>query len=188
MQEILSFKNHLLIAMPDVQDSHFTQSVVIICQHSKEGALGFVINHAISMRLEDLMEQMDVDIEDDEVALLPIFLGGPMQQDRGFILHTPAQKKWEITMNISDTMCLTTSQDILKSIACGEGPEKYLIILGYSAWNAGQLETEMQRNSWISTEYSESILFDTPISEKWKKAAKNMGLDIRLLSTQVAHA
>jgi len=188
MQEILSFKNHLLIAMPDVQDPHFNQSVVFMCQHSNEGGLGFVINHALTMRLEELMEQMKVEIEDESIAQLPIFLGGPMQQDRGFILHTPAEIQWETTVNISDDVCLTTSQDILNAIAQGKGPEKFLIALGYSAWNEGQLEAEIKRNAWISTDNSEHILFDTPISEKWKKAAKNMGLDIRLLNTEVAHA
>ncbi|NOQ64835.1 MAG: YqgE/AlgH family protein [Methyloprofundus sp.] len=190
MQEINSFRNQLLIAMPDLKDPNFFHGVTFVCQHNSEGALGLVINHPTPMVLGEILEQMDISVEDEKIANLPVFAGGPVQQERGFVLHQSADKDefWESSIRISDSLSLTTSRDILKAIAIGEGPEKFLVALGYAGWGEDQLEGEMKSNTWLSTAYDESVVFDTPISKRWKVAAHNMGLDINLLSTQVGHA
>ena len=188
MQEISSFRNQLLIAMPNLQDPNFFHSVTFVCQHNSEGALGLVINHPTPMVLGDILEQMDIAVEDEKIAEIPIFAGGPVQQERGFVLHHTSEKLWESTIPVSDTLSLTTSRDILTAIAQGKGPEKFLIALGYAGWGEEQLETEMKQNAWLSTGYDESVVFDTPIKQRWNVAAHKMGLDINLLSTQVGHA
>jgi len=188
MQEIKTFKNQMLIAMPSLRDPNFDKGVIFMCQHNYEGALGLVINHPINMPLKGLLDQLDIAVEDENIANIPIYAGGPVQQDRGFILHTSEAVKWETTVDISDDVSLTTSQDILKAIARGEGPKHFLIALGYAGWKESQLETEMKENSWLSTDYDESVIFNTPISKRWNAAAKKMGVDIRLLTSQVGHA
>lgn len=188
MQEINSFKNQLLIAMPNLKDPNFFHGVTFVCQHNSEGALGLVINHPMEMTLGDILEQMDMVAADDKIAEIPIFSGGPVQQERGFILHHTSEQDWESSIAVSDTLSLTTSRDILKAIAKGEGPKKFLITLGYAGWGVDQLETEMKSNAWLSTQYDESVVFDTPISKRWSAAANKMGLDINLLSSQAGHA
>ena len=188
MQEITSFKNQMLIAMPSLRDPNFDKGVIFMCQHNHEGALGLVINHPIEMRLKGLLDQLNIEVDDKSIADMPIYAGGPVQQDRGFILHSSEVTQWETTVKISEQVSLTTSQDILSAIACGEGPKHFLIALGYAGWNEAQLEAEMKENSWLSTDYDESVIFNTPISQRWDAAAKKMGVDIRLLSSQVGHA
>jgi len=188
MQEITSFKNQMLIAVPNLKDPNFDKGVIFICQHNEDGALGLVINHPIELRLKGLMAQMDIVVEDESIANLPVYAGGPAQQDRGFILHSSEETKWETTVDISGELCLTTSQDILKAIAKGEGPKNFLITLGYAGWSKQQLDKEVKENTWLSTEYDENVIFNTPISQRWNAAAKKMGLDIRLLSAEVGHA
>ena len=188
MQEISSFKNQLLIAMPNLKDPSFFHGVTFVCQHNSEGALGLVINHPTTMVLGDILQQMDIIVEDEKIAEIPVFAGGPVQQERGFILHHTSEESWDSTISVSDTLSLTTSRDILKAIALGKGPAKFLVALGYAGWGEEQLETEMKANAWLSTRYDESVVFDTPISQRWNVAAHKMGLDINLLSTQIGHA
>jgi len=188
MEEINSFKNQLLIAMPTMKDPNFFHGVTFVCQHNSEGALGLVINHPTQMVLGDILEQMDITVEDKKIAQMPVFAGGPVQKERGFVLHHTSEQPWESTIQVSEILSLTTSRDILKAIAIGEGPDKFLITLGYAGWSKSQLETEMTDNTWLSTHYDESVVFDTPISQRWRMAAENMGLDINLLTTQAGHA
>lgn len=188
MQEISSFKNQLLIAMPSLKDPNFFHGVTFICQHNSEGALGLVINRPTQMVLGDILEQMDIPIEDETIAEIPVFAGGPVQQERGFVLHHTSETHWESSIEVSDMLSLTTSRDILIAIAKGKGPKKFLIALGYAGWGEEQLETEMKANAWLSTYYDDSVVFDTPISKRWRVAADKMGLDINLLSTQAGHA
>ena len=189
MQEISSFQNQMLIAMPSLQDTHFHHGVTFICQHNTEGALGLVINHPSNMVLGDIFEQMEIEIIDTSIANTPIFMGGPVQQERGFVLHhrTP-DTSWENTIEISDTLSLTTSRDILKSIARGEGPDKFIITLGYAGWSGQQLEKEIKENAWLNISSNETVIFDTPISQRWRTAAKTLGLDVELLTTHIGHA
>ncbi len=189
MQEIISFKNQLLIAMPTLKDPNFFHGVTLVCQHNNEGALGLVVNHPIHMNLGDILEQMDIPVDNKKIAETPIFAGGPVQQERGFVLHhTSTDDFWESSLPVSDTLSLTTSRDILRAIAQGDGPEKFLIALGYAGWGEDQLEMEMKANAWLSTQYDESVVFDTPINDRWNVAAHKMGLDINLLSSQAGHA
>ncbi|SMG67143.1 protein containing DUF179 [methanotrophic bacterial endosymbiont of Bathymodiolus sp.] len=188
MQEINSFKNQLLIAMPNLVDPSFFHGVTFVCQHNSDGALGLVINHPMEMTLGDVLEQMDMVPVDNKVAAIPIFSGGPVQQERGFVLHHTSEQLWESSIAVSDTLSLTTSRDILKAIADGKGPDKFLITLGYAGWGVDQLETEMKSNAWLSTQYDEGVVFDTPISQRWSAAANKMGLDINLLTSQAGHA
>lgn len=188
MQEISSFKNQLLIAMPNLVDPSFFHGVTVVCQHNSEGALGLVVNHPTEMTLGDILEQMDIVAVDDKIAATPIFSGGPVQQERGFVLHHKLDQLWESSIAISDTLALTTSRDILKAIAEGNGPEKFLITLGYAGWGEDQLEEEMKSNAWLSTQYDESVVFDTPISQRWSTAANKVGLDINLINSQAGHA
>jgi len=188
MHETSSFKNQLLIAMPNLKDPNFFHGVTFICQHNSEGALGLVINHPLQMKLGDILEQMDISVEDEKIAKLPVFAGGPVQQERGFVLHQTSEELWESSIPVSDTLSLTTSRDILKAIAVNQGPQKFLIALGYAGWGEEQLEREIKENAWLNTQYDESVVFDTPISQRWNTAAHKMGLDINLLSTQTGHA
>lgn len=188
MQEIDSFKNQLLIAMPSLKDPSFFHGVTFVCQHNSEGALGLVINHPTEMVLGDILEQMSIPVMDDKIAQIPVFSGGPVQQERGFVLHHTSEQEWDSTIQVSDMLSLTTSRDILKAIAKDEGPAKFLIALGYAGWSEKQLEAEMRGNAWLSTQYDDSVVFDTPISKRWRVAANKMGLDINLLSTQAGHA
>ena len=188
MQEINSFKNQLLIAMPNLVDPSFFHGVTFVCQHNSDGALGLVINHPMEMTLGDVLEQMDMVPVDNKVAAIPIFSGGPVQQERGFVLHHTSEQLWESSIAVSNTLSLTTSRDILKAIADGKGPDKFLITLGYAGWGVDQLETEMKSNAWLSTQYDEGVVFDTPISQRWSAAANKMGLDINLLTSQAGHA
>jgi len=188
MQEINSFKNQLLIAMPSLKDPNFFHGVTFICQHNNEGALGLVINHPLSMTLGDVLEQMDITTVDKKIAKMPIFAGGPVQQERGFVLHQNSGEHWESSIALSDHLSLTTSRDILKAIANNEGPKKFLVTLGYAGWGEKQLEKEIKENAWLNTQYDEGVVFDTPISQRWKSAANKIGLDINLLSTQAGHA
>lgn len=188
MQEINSFKNQLLIAMPNLLDPSFFHGVTFVCQHNSNGALGLVINHPMQMTLGGILEQMDLVATADKTAAIPIFAGGPVQQERGFVLHHTSEKVWESSITVSGTLSLTTSRDILKAIAQGTGPKKFLIALGYAGWGEDQLEAEMKSNTWLSTHYDESLVFDTPINKRWSAAANKMGLDINLLSSQTGHA
>ncbi|HIG64425.1 MAG TPA: YqgE/AlgH family protein [Methyloprofundus sp.] len=188
MQELNSFKNQLLIAMPNLVDPSFFHGVTFVCQHNSDGALGLVINHPMEMTLGDVLEQMDMVPVDDKIAAIPIFSGGPVQQERGFVLHHTSDQLWESSIAVSDTLSLTTSRDILKAIADDKGPDKFLITLGYAGWSVDQLETEMKSNTWLSTQYDEGVVFDTPISQRWSAAANKMGLDINLLTSQAGHA
>jgi len=187
MNDSTYLNNQFLIATPNLLNSGFTHSVVYCCQHNAEGALGLVINRPIKMTLRRIFEQMEITAINEATNNIPIFLGGPVQPERGFIIH-PTGKKWEATLEISKSLSLTTSQDILEAVAKGEeNPEKLLIALGYSGWEEGQLEQEIVENSWINAPATESIIFDVPINQRWEKSAQQIGIDINLLTAPVGH-
>jgi putative transcriptional regulator len=179
--------DHFLIAMPGMADPFFAKTVTYLCQYSPEGALGIIINRPSDLTLGDIMRQMDIDLGEREVGKLPIYFGGPVQPERGFVLHEPTAVKWDSTLHVSPEISLTTSRDILEAISIGEGPRKVLVALGYAGWGKGQLEKEMVENSWLSAPADQSILFDFPSSQRWKAAAELMGIDISLLTTQAGH-
>lgn len=180
--------NHFLIAMPRLDDANFTQSVTYICEHNSEGAMGITINRPSDVLLQDILEQIQIKANRSEIGHQTIYNGGPVQTDRGFILHSKTNKKWDATLEITDDIQLTSSKDILKAIANDEGPEQSLITLGYAGWGEGQLEKEMANNFWLSCLADSNIIFNTPIDKRWESAASLLGIDLQLLSNDAGHA
>jgi len=178
--------NQFIIAMPSLADPTFSHTVTFLCQHNQEGALGIVINKPTSMKLGDIFDQMNITVTSPTASSAPLFAGGPVQQDRGFVLHTPSGE-WNASMAISDSISLTTSRDILEAIAIDQGPEHFLVALGYAGWSEGQLEKEIKENAWLNTPYGQKILFDTPINLRWNAAANQIGIDINRLTTPAGH-
>jgi putative transcriptional regulator len=178
--------NQFIIAMPGLLDPNFHHTVTFLCQHTKEGALGIVINRSTEMKLGEIFKQMDIHAASLLASETPIYAGGPVQQDRGFVVHTKCGE-WDMTMPVSDDISLTTSRDVIEAIAAGEGPEKFLIALGYAGWGEGQLEKEILNNSWLNTPYEQQILFDTPVSQRWNAAASQIGININQLTTPAGH-
>jgi len=178
--------NQFIIAMPSLADPTFSHTVTFLCQHNQEGALGIVINKPTSMKLGDIFDQMNITVTSHTASSAPLFAGGPVQQDRGFVLHTPSGD-WNASMAISDSISLTTSRDILEAIAIDQGPEHFLVALGYAGWSEGQLEKEIKENAWLNTPYGQKIIFDTPINLRWNAAANQIGIDINRLTTPAGH-
>lgn len=179
--------NQFLIAMPSLADSNFSQTVTLVCEHNAQGALGIVINRPMQMRLADVFEQLNLSAQDQLLREQSILQGGPVQPDRGFVIHR-AGPTWESTLVVSDRIHVTTSRDVLTAIAEGRGPEPVSMALGYAGWEAGQLEAEMAQNSWLNVPFNERILFDTPYEQRWLAAAQLLGININTLSSQAGHA
>jgi putative transcriptional regulator len=186
IEPIANLTNHFLIAMPGMSDPFFARTVTYICQHNDEGALGIIINRPSELTLKDIMSQMDIELNDEVLGRMPVYLGGPVQPERGFILHEP-MGEWGSTLKVAEHLWLTTSRDILEAISRGEGPQKILLALGYAGWGKGQLEQEIVQNSWLNAEAEHSIIFTRPAANRWKAAAELMGVDISLLTTQAGH-
>lgn len=182
-----NLENQLLIAMPSLNDSYFDKSVTYICEHNDEGAMGLIINLPVNLTLEELLCQISED--DDSVPKLKemVLDGGPVSQDRGFVLHSP-QKGWSSSLALSDEVMITTSKDILMALGTEEAPDKYIVTLGYAGWGPGQLEQEIKDNSWLTTPADEEIIFNTPHGMRWQKATEKLGFDIAHLSSDVGHA
>ncbi|WP_275097407.1 YqgE/AlgH family protein [Sedimenticola hydrogenitrophicus] len=187
MNSPVSLTNQFLIAMPRLDDANFHHTVTYLCQHGEEGAMGIVINRPSGLRLNDILDQLDINDSTLPSAEQPIFIGGPVQTDRGFVLHTSGGT-WESTLRITSSISITTSRDILDAIARGKGPAKSLIALGYAGWGVGQLEQEMSANAWLNGPAPESVLFDLPAEARWEAAAQAIGIDLNLLSGDAGHA
>ncbi len=181
---MISLRNHFLIAMPKMKDPNFEGSVTYICDHNEHGAMGIVINRPMDMRLGEILAQLDFGGEDINS---PIYAGGPVQMERGFVLHSP-QGEWQSSLAISDGICLTTSRDILEALAADEGPEHNLVALGYAGWGEGQLEQEIAENCWLTCVADEHILFSAPHEQKFDSAISLLGFDLSQLSDQAGHA
>jgi len=179
--------DHFLIAMPNLSDPNFAQSVTYICEHTDEGAMGIVVNRPLDLTLSDVLEQMDIAKGDDQTGARPVFSGGPVNIERGFVLHS-ATRPWHSTLRISPNICITTSRDILEAMAKGEGPEDTLVALGYAGWASGQLENEIAQNAWLSTPADLDIIFHLPPEQRWEAAAASLGVDLKLLSSEAGHA
>ena len=184
---ISSLKNYFLLAMPSLNDPNFAQSVVYICEHSVDGAMGLIINHQLDIPAKAIFDQLDLEYHDQQGNSL-IFDGGPVQRDRGFILHKTSEQQWESTVAIAEDISLTASKDILSDIALGNGPADALITLGYSSWGAGQLEDELKQNSWLTIPADSAIIFDTACDKRAGAAASSIGLDLNMLSPDIGHA
>ncbi len=187
MTKATYLNNQFIIAMPNLADAYFFHTVTYLCQHSDEGALGIVINRPTNMKLGEIFKQLKISATSEIATQALVFAGGPVQQERGFVLHT-ASSNWDITLPISDSISLTTSRDVIEAIALGQGPESYLVALGYAGWSEGQLEQEMLANAWLNSPYGKQILFDTPIDMRWQAAADQIGIDINQLTIPAGHA
>ncbi|BCO32682.1 UPF0301 protein [Thiohalobacter sp. COW1] len=187
MAESSYLTNHFLIAMPGLADPNFFHTVTFICEHDADGAMGLVINRPLDMRLDDVFEHMQLEASDPFIADLPVYQGGPVQPERGFILHQPLGQ-WEATMQVTEDTGVTASQDILAAMAEGRGPSRALVALGYAGWGAGQLEHEMAENAWLSGPADPRVIFDTPVEKRWEAAAALIGVDVKLLSGDAGHA
>lgn len=174
--------NQLLIAMPSLADPNFAQTVTLICEHSEQGALGIVLNRPLEMRLGEVLEQLSLPNEDPRLAGMTVLRGGPVQPDRGFVLHRPTGAAWDSTLEVSDTLHVTTSRDILEAMANGRGPDEASMALGYAGWDAGQLEEEVRQNSWLTAPCDEAIVFTLPFEQRWSAAARLLGVDLTRLS------
>jgi putative transcriptional regulator len=182
-----SMANQLLIAMPGMADPNFSTTVTLVCEHNNEGALGIVINRPLELKLAGLFEQLDLEQPDTDVADQPVFMGGPVGPERGFVLHGPVNR-YENTLVVSDDIHLTLSRDVIDEMAAGNGPEKTLVALGYAGWESGQLEHEMLANSWLTVPATTAIVFDMPFDQRWMSAAQTLGIDISQISPDAGHA
>ena len=183
----IDLTDHFLIAMPAMADPYFAKSLTYICEHNEQGALGLVINRPIDMNLLALFERLSLTLEDKERADAPIYFGGPVQTDRGFVLHEPSGQ-WQSTLRVRDAIGLTTSKDILEAVGRGEGPQRMLVTLGYAGWSAGQLEHELGQNAWLTVEARNRIIFDLPADERLPAALELLGVDPASLSEEAGHA
>lgn len=192
----INLTNHFLIAMPGLSDAVFGKSVVYVCEHSARGALGLVINKPAALSLADLFEKISLPLSRQDLVDSPVYQGGPMQVERGFVLHhaipvpsdTPADPVYASTLSIPGGLDMTTSKDVLEALSAGSGPAKVLVSLGYSAWGQGQLETELGDNAWLTVSADPAVIFDTPIEERYDKALALLGLQAWMISSEVGHA
>jgi putative transcriptional regulator len=187
MPDSVNLTHHFLIAMPAMADPHFANSLTYVCEHSKDGALGIVVNKPIDMTLSALFEQIEIPLASEGVGGQPVHFGGPVQVDRGFVLHRPLGN-WQSTLAISDVLGLTTSKDVLEAVGRGEGPTDMLVSLGYAGWSAGQLEEELAQNAWLTVEADADLLFGLPAEDRLPAAMKLLGIDFSRLSDDVGHA
>lgn len=183
---ISSLQNHFLIAMPRMEDPNFNASITYLCQHNEEGAMGIILNRPSNIRLGDIFEQLDFD-SNSKNSENDVFQGGPVQLERGFVLHNDSVD-WDSTFSITQDMRLTTSKDILDALAQDQGPKQFFIALGYAGWGAGQLEQEIAENTWLTCQASPEILFNTPTKDKYTKALATLGINAGQLSSQAGHA
>ncbi len=192
----MNLTHHFLIAMPGLADQTFNRSVVYLCEHSERGALGLVINKPSDMNLKGLFEKIELHLSRPELGEAPVFHGGPVQTERGFVLHEPVfaqgdkpeESVYASTMTIPGGLEMTTSKDVLEALATGAGPRKVLVTLGYAAWEQGQLESELAENSWLTVDADPAVIFDTPIEQRYDRALLLLGLEAWKLSPEAGHA
>ncbi len=185
----LNLANHFLIAMPSMHDPVFGGTVVYVCEHNENGVLGVVINKPTDMTMETLFDRIDLEVTAgrDQMTAKPIMFGGPVQDDRGFVLHTPGTR-YSSSLTVTDEVAFTTSIDVLEAVAKGAGPQRMLVSIGYAGWSPGQLEDEIGRNGWLTVGADPRILFETPIEERYVGAMKLLGIDPLMLTSEAGHA
>lgn len=192
----INLTNHFLIAMPGLEDVSFSRSVVYLCEHNDRGALGLIINKTSDIDLGTLFEKVDLPLRREELARMPVYQGGPVQTERGFVLHdamSPVvegkdEAAYASTLVIPGGLEMTTSRDVLEALSNGAGPKRVLITLGYSAWGEGQLESELAENSWLTVDADKALIFDTPVAERYDRALGLLGLQAWMLSREAGHA
>jgi putative transcriptional regulator len=192
MAQRIDLTNQFLIAMPGMADDMFSGSVVYLCEHNEKGALGLVINKPIDITLKNLFDRVELSLDREELARLPVYFGGPVQTERGFVLHEAQADSepalYNSTLTVPGGLSMTTSKDVLEALANGAGPSRVLVTLGYSGWDAGQLEEEIGRNGWLTVDADPQVIFDTPTEQRYQRALSLLGFDPRMLSADVGHA
>ncbi len=183
----VNLTDNFLIAMPALEDPYFAHSLVYICEHNENGALGIIVNRPIDMKMAELFEKIDIKLQAEELGALPVYFGGPVQLDRGFVLHRPIGF-WQSTLRINEEVGLTSSRDVLSEVAATGLPSEIIVSLGYAGWEAGQLEEELARNSWLTVPAKASILFDLPPEERLPAAMQKLGISFAQLSDVAGHA
>jgi putative transcriptional regulator len=187
----INLTNQFLIAMPGMADENFSRTVVYMCEHNEKGALGLVINKPIDIKLRNLFEKVELALDRGELAEQPVYFGGPVQTERGFVLHEQSggdTSPYTSTLIIPGGLEMTTSKDVLEAMAHGAGPKKVLVTLGYSGWSPGQLEDELGRNGWLNVDADPAVIFDTPVEQRYDRALSLLGIDPRMLSQEAGHA
>ena len=187
----MNLQHHFLIAMPALQDPLFKRSVVYICEYNDEGAMGIVVNKPLeNLQIEGILEKLKIEPDPRDPAIRldkPVFIGGPLAEDRGFILHS-SPNEFGSSIRISDDVVITTSRDVLETLGTTQQPKDVLVALGYASWEKGQLEQEIMENAWLTAPANADILFRTPISERWREAARLVGVDIHNMPAEAGHA
>ena len=183
----VSLANHFLIAMPAMADPNFSRTLTYICEHNAEGALGVIVNRPTDMTLGTLLEHVDISSEAKALDEVPVYFGGPVQTDRGFVLHSPAQP-YQSQLRVDGDIALTSSRDILQTIGQADEPAKMLVMLGYSGWSAGQLEWELAQNAWLTVKADPHVIFDLPPDARLNAAISLLGIDFANLSEVAGHA
>jgi putative transcriptional regulator len=187
----MNLSNQFLIAMPGMGDDNFTGAVIYLCEHTENGALGLVINKPIDIKLKNLFAKVELSLDSPALADQPVYFGGPVQTERGFVLHErigDAHSPYSSTLSIPGGLEMTTSKDVLEALSAGAGPKRLLVTLGYSGWAAGQLEEELGRNGWLTVDATPDIIFDTPVEQRYDRAVALLGFDPRMLSQEAGHA
>ena len=192
----INLTHHFLIAMPGLEDESFARSVVYLCEHSERGALGLIINKPTDITLKGLFDKVDLSLRREDLTKEPVFQGGPVQTERGFVLHEPMlmdkgetdESAYASTMTIPGGLEMTTSKDVLEALSTGAGPRRVLITLGYSSWGEGQLESELAENAWLTVAADLSVIFVTPVPERYDRALSLLGLQAWMLSPEAGHA
>ena len=182
-----NLQDQYLLATPSIKDPLFASSLIYICEHNEDGCMGMVINHLSDQSLGSIFKQLDIECEDPEIENTPVYIGGPVKLQQGFVLHT-ASKGWDKSLAIGDNLFLTSSKDLLEEIAHKKGPEKYIVLLGYSGWSAGQLEQELQDNAWLTSHSDLAITFNENIDQKWQMAFDTLGFNLDKLSPTTGNA
>jgi len=185
--QTVNLTDHFLIAMPNMVDPNFSKTLTYICEHNEEGALGVIVNRPTDLDMAALFDQIGIELVRSELAGQAVYYGGPVQTERGFVLHQPAGE-WQSTMAVNERLGLTTSKDILEAVGRGHGPDKLMVSLGYSGWSPGQLEDELGQNAWLSVKADPQVIFDLPVEERLKAAMKILGIDFAMLSDDAGHA
>jgi putative transcriptional regulator len=191
--DAINLTNHFLIAMPGLSDELFGRSVIFMCEHSERGALGLVINKPSDILLPGLFQKIDLPMGRDDLTTLPVFQGGPVQTERGFVLHEAidtedGESVYASTLSIPGGLEMTTSKDILEAMASGAGPRKVFVTLGYASWGEGQLESEITENSWLTVAADPKLIFEAPVAERYDRAMALLGLESWMLSPDAGHA
>jgi putative transcriptional regulator len=187
----INLTHHFLIAMPGLEDEGFSRSVIYMCEHSERGALGLIINKPSDISIQGLFDKVELPLRRDDLTQTPVFQGGPVQTERGFVLHESMmpgnESVYASTMSIPGGLEMTTSKDVLEALSTGAGPRKVFVSLGYSAWGEGQLESELLDNSWLTVAADLGVIFDTPVEERYDKALMLLGLESWMISPVAGH-